>query len=170
MEQVKKIYFDMDGVLADFERGVKEMCGVIPPSQNSKDFETGADDKMWDEISGIEHFYDKLELMPGAKEMFDAVYGRYGEKCEILTGIPKKKRNIKDAGNDKKKWVRRLLSEDIVVNIVFREDKYCKGKNCILIDDMEQNIREWNDKGGTGILNVNAQSTMSRLREKGIQI
>jgi hypothetical protein len=35
---------------------------------------------------------------------------------------------------------------------------------------MEQNIREWNDKGGTGILNVNAQSTMSRLREKGIQL
>ena len=172
MEQVEKIYFDMDGVLADFERGVKEMCGVIPPSQNSKDFEPGEDDEMWKKIRGIEHFYDKLELMPGAKEMFDAVYGRYGDKCEILTGIPKERRKIKDAGNDKKKWVRRLLSEDIVVNIVYREDKYkyCKGKSCILIDDMEQNIREWNDMGGTGILNVNAQSTMSRLREMGIQL
>ncbi len=28
--EVEKIYFDMDGVLADFERGVKEICGLIP--------------------------------------------------------------------------------------------------------------------------------------------
>ncbi|MBQ9867464.1 MAG: hypothetical protein IJM34_10625 [Lachnospiraceae bacterium] len=33
---VEKIYFDMDGVLADFERGVKEICGLTPPSQNAK--------------------------------------------------------------------------------------------------------------------------------------
>ena len=25
---VEKIYFDMDGVLADFERGVEEICGL----------------------------------------------------------------------------------------------------------------------------------------------
>ena len=27
--EVEKIYFDMDGVLADFERGVKEICGLL---------------------------------------------------------------------------------------------------------------------------------------------
>lgn len=26
--EVKKIYFDMDGVLADFGRGVEELCGL----------------------------------------------------------------------------------------------------------------------------------------------
>ena len=31
---VEKIYFDMDSVLADFERGVRELCGMTPPSQN----------------------------------------------------------------------------------------------------------------------------------------
>ncbi len=108
--------------------------------------------------------------MPEAKEMFDAVYGKYGDKCEILTGIPKPKRGIADAGEDKAKWVHRLLSKDIKVNIVFREDKpqYCTGKDCILIDDMEKNIAEWEAMGGTGIQNVSAAETMERLKQMGI--
>ena len=105
-----------------------------------------------------------------AKAMFDAVYSKYGDKCEILTGIPKPRRGIVNATPDKKLWVKRLLSGDIVVNIVFREEKpkFCTGKNCILIDDMEKNIKEWNGMGGTGILNVNAEDTMNRLKELGI--
>ncbi len=34
--EAEKIYFDMDGVLADFERGVRELCGITPQSQNDK--------------------------------------------------------------------------------------------------------------------------------------
>ena len=31
--EVHKIYFDMDGVLADFKRGVRELCGFEAPPQ-----------------------------------------------------------------------------------------------------------------------------------------
>ena len=167
--EVEKIYFDMDGVLADFERGVKELCGMTPPSQNA-DQKPGEDDRMWEKVKACPHFYDLLELMPGAKEMFDAVYSKYGDRCEILTAIPKPKRGIVSAAEDKKAWVKRLLSENIVVNIVTREEKpqYCNGKGCILIDDMEKNIREWNEMGGTGIVNVSAGETMVKLSELGI--
>ena len=170
MIKVEKIYFDMDGVLADFERGVKEICGLTPPSQNAKHHKPGEDDEMWEKIKQATHFYDYLEMMPGAKEMFDAVYSKYGDRCEILTGIPKPRREITYAAEDKVKWVRRLLSEDIKVNIVFREEKsqYCTGEGCILIDDMERNIRDWKALGGTGIVNVSAEETMNRLRELGI--
>ena len=166
---VEEIYFDMDGVLADFERGVREICGMEPPSQNGKrDF--GADDEMWRRIKEADHFYDHLELMPHAKEMFDAVYGKYGDRCEILTGVPKAKRGIVTAGDDKVNWVRRLLSKDIKINIVYREDKkdYVTGKGCILIDDMEKNIREWIQMGGSGVMNVNAENTLERLRKLGV--
>ena len=30
---IKKIYFDMDGVLADFDRGVIKLCGIEPMDQ-----------------------------------------------------------------------------------------------------------------------------------------
>lgn len=165
---VGKIYFDMDGVLADFDRGVKELCGMEPQSQNGKRSQT-RDEAMWEKIRTIDHFYDKLELMPGAKELFDTVYRKYGDRCEILTGIPKPRRGIFTAGEDKINWVRRVLSEDATVNIVYREEKpqYCKGKEDILIDDAAQNIRQWEEIGGTGILHISAESTAKILRERG---
>ena len=97
--EVEKIYFDMDGVHADFERGVKEISGLMSPSQNANHHKAG-DDEMWARIKACSHFYDKLELMSGAKDMFDAVYGKYGAKCEILTGIPKSRREIADAAEE----------------------------------------------------------------------
>lgn len=168
--EVEKIYFDMDGVLADFERGVKELCHMDPPDQNDKDKNPQLDDEMWARIKEVGNFYDKLELMPGAKEMFDLVYNKYQDRCEILTGIPKKNRGIVTAGEDKEKWVKRLLSEDIKVHIVYREEKTqkCYGPDCILIDDMEKNIKEWEACGGTGIQNKNANETIAKLKELGI--
>ena len=163
--EIKKIYFDMDGVLADFDRGVREICKMDPLPQSEKQ-PVGYDDNLWSRVREAGHFYDKLELIPGAKELFDYVYGRYGDKCEILTGVPKPKRGIVTAGDDKKNWVRRLLSDKVVVNIVWREEKpnYCTGKDCILIDDYELNIREWEKCGGTGILFVDAASTLERIK------
>ncbi len=162
---IKKIYFDMDGVLADFDRGVKELCGLEPIEQGKQN-----DDMLWEKVRKVGHFYDKLEIMPGAKEMFDALWAKYGIRCEILSGIPKPRRGIDSAGEDKINWVHRLLSRDIVVNIVYREEKpdYCTGKDCILIDDYEKNIQEWENMGGTGILNKDATETVEKLKEMGI--
>jgi FMN phosphatase YigB (HAD superfamily) len=166
--EVKKIYFDMDGVLADFDRGVQELCGMeyVPQEQRVPGF----DDAMWKAIREVGHFYDKLELMSGAEELFLSVYEKYGSRCEILTGIPKPKRGIVTAGDDKKSWTRRNLSENVVVNIVYREQKpeYCTGKDCILIDDLEKNIEAWESYGGTGILHKRTEETIARLRELGV--
>ena len=49
--EVEKIYFDMDGVLADFGRGVEEICGLTPPSQNAKHHKPGEDDEMWARVN-----------------------------------------------------------------------------------------------------------------------
>ena len=107
--EIKKIYFDMDGVLADFDRGVRELCNMEPLKQSENQPE-GYDDLLWSKVREAGHFYDKLEIVPGSKELFDYVYSRFGDKCEILTGIPKPRRGITTAGDDKINWVRRLLS------------------------------------------------------------
>lgn len=162
---IKRIYFDMDGVLADFERGVAELAGITPINQNDKT--PAQDDEMWKAIRKVEHFYDRLEPMPGAIDMFNRIYAKYGEKCEILTGIPKPKRGIVSSGPDKTHWVRRILSEDIEINIVYRAEKkeFCIGKEYVLIDDLEKNIREWEQCGGTGILFENWEDAYSKLCE-----
>ena len=156
--KIKKIYFDMDGVLADFERGVKEMCGMeVPPQEPKYDSEN---DMMWEKIRQVEHFYDRLKPMPGALEMFNTLNSRYD--CEILTAVPKPKRGIVTADDDKKRWVKRILSDEIKVNIVVKEEKknFAEGPESILIDDYEGNISDWKKFGGTGICFSDAETTL----------
>lgn len=166
---VKKIYFDMDGVLADFDRGVIELCHIEPVPQN-EGWEPWMNDHLWGNVRQIDHFYDRLELIRGAREMFDEVYKKYGERCEILTGIPKSRRGVKHSAEDKKAWVKRLLSDKVIVNTVFREQKpdFCTGKDCILIDDLQSNIDEWEAMGGTGILFTGSEDALRKMKDLGI--
>ena len=166
--EIKKIHFDMDGVLADFQRGVRELACAEPSDQDAVNSREGEkeDLAMWDAIRKVDHFYDRLELMPGAGELFAAVHDRYGADCEILTAAPKEKRHIENAGEDKIRWARRVLGEDIKVNVVYdsKEKKnYCTGKGCVLIDDLEENVKEWEEYGGTGIWYESAEKTLEKL-------
>jgi hypothetical protein len=42
------------------------------------------------------------------------------------------------------------------------------GPERILIDDMEQTIREWNNAGGIGIHHTSASNTISQLKKLGL--
>lgn len=161
--KIKKIYFDLDGVLADFNRGVKELCGIEPVDQTAS--KPADDDRLFGAIRDTEHFYDRLEFVAGAKEMFMAIKDKYPGCCEILTGVPKPRRGITTAGTDKTNWVHRHFGEDIKVHIVFREEKknYVTGTEDILIDDYEKNILEWKNSGGTGILFKSAAEALEEL-------
>ncbi len=160
-----KVYFDLDSVLADFNRGVVELCGL--PTFNQEEATKQSDDAMWAAIRDTAHFYDRLELMPGAREMFDLAYNALGADCQILSAIPKTKRGILTAGEDKVNWVHRMLHPDIKVNIVYKEEKkkFCTGADCVLVDDLEANIEAWRSCGGTGILHIDAKSSMEQLRK-----
>lgn len=165
----EKIYFDMDGVLADFNRGVNELCGMETPPQGVG-WAPGCDDLMWKKVRLQDHFYDRLEIMPGAGEMFDLIYSRYGDRCEVLSAVPRPEKGILTAGEDKIRWMRRLFPKQVVVNIVLRKNKplYCRGKGYILIDDFRDNVKAWEAMGGTGIYHKSPDQTISELKRMGI--
>ena len=166
---VDRIYFDMDGVLADFERGVRELCDMGPaPQDGIRDDAT--DTLMWEAIRKVDHFYARLEPLPGAIAMLGEVYRACGDRCEILTGIPRPERGIRDAEEDKIEWMRRMFPENIRVNVVMRRQKknYCGGPGSILIDDLERTILEWRERGGIGILHRSAEDTLAGLKELGV--
>ena len=162
---IEKIYFDMDGVLADFDRGLAELTSVPIKDQSSRTEQE--DNELWDGVRSVGHFYDKLEPMPGALEMFRTLYKKYGDKCEILTGVPKPKRNVPEAADDKRKWIERYFGPEVVVNITYAAEKknYCKGKGYILIDDLERNIKDWTMNGGTAIYYKTPEETLKLISD-----
>ncbi len=150
-----KIYFDMDGVLVDFNGGVEKMCGITPQPQGIKHRSQTKENEMWDAIRNVDHFYSKLEPIEDGLTALEWARERYGkENVEILTGVPKPDKEIAFATEDKREWIKKYIGDDIVVNTVLRADKvnFAKHNLCILIDDHPGNIKAWNKAGGTGIL------------------
>ena len=164
MNTIDRIFFDMDGVLADFARGVRELAGV-PGFSDLEKHTKEEDDAMWEKVRGVEHFYLRLDPIAGSLEMLGKVNAAYPGKCEILTGIPKPERGIVTSAEDKVAWTRRILSDKVKVNTVARKDKklFCTGPDSILVDDLEKNITEWKAAGGTGILFRNAEQAMEEI-------
>ncbi|MCD8307163.1 MAG: hypothetical protein LUD51_02910 [Clostridia bacterium] len=160
------VYFDLDNVLAAFQKGGLDMCGINIPDQAHQTKEN--EEAMWAALRTVPHFYDKLEMMPGAKEMFDYAYGLLGPAgCQILSAVPNKKHGMTNAAEDKTAWCKRMLAPDIEVNIVHSKHEKrerCQGPDCVLVDDLQGNIDEWESCGGTGVHYTDSQDALRKLR------
>lgn len=162
---VSKIYFDLDGVLADFDRGVLEQLGITPMSYNTATKEYTQ--LLWSTMSAeAPHFYKNLYPVADMDDLFLRVYEQYGDKVEILTGLPRKE-TMPYAEQDKRDWVANWLHPSVVVNAVqtWEKPKFIKDNGCILIDDSTKTMQKWYDKGGWGVLYLSPIQTLLSLRE-----
>jgi len=148
----------MDGVLADFEKGYAELTNTKPTRSfnNKKDF--------WQPISDAgASFWANLDWMSDGQQLWNYIK-KYKPYLLSAPSMDPSSRVGKDA------WVkmnmpneyRKLLLYPRAQKVLFaNEDK-------ILIDDMEQTIREWKNAGGIGILHTSATETIKELKKLGL--
>ena len=158
-----RIYLDMDGVLCDFIKGVKDTTGE---DFTSPDLNHSAKGKIKAKIEAKKDFWHNLNWMPGGSELY-----RYVKSSSpyILSAFANWDKNCK-AG--KLSWVKRhLMVPKQRINLVKRQDKkkyaVIDGVQNVLIDDYLKNIKEWESAGGIGIHHINAQTSINSLKKLG---
>ena len=115
----KRLYFDMDGVIVDFDSALK-----LQSEETLKEYE-GRED----EIPGL---FGQMQPMPGALEAVRKLNERY--ECYILSTAPW---GNPSAWSDKVIWITRYLDDVFHKKMVITHCKHlCKGD--ILIDDRDK--------------------------------
>lgn len=154
--ELPRIYCDMDGVIADFLKGSKEILG--------HEF----DDNSWDKLPL--DLYANLPKMPDADKLWNFI-SKYD--VHILTAYPSAKRGkiSTTAQKDKVTWMKKTFNfPSSKIHLVLRKEKqdYAK-EGTLLIDDMSKNTKEFEAKGGIGVHHTSAASTIAKLKKIGFK-
>ena len=158
---MKRLFLDMDGVVADFDEYAHRTLG-LPPS-NGKYSET-----VWKQLASNPRMYRDLHKTPYADKLVNACRKFCKEnnfELYFLTAVPKGN-DIHWAFFDKVHWAQ-LYFSDIPVHFgPFSKDKHvhCEPGD-ILIDDRKSNIEEWRNAGGIAIHHKNLEDTLLDLYE-----
>jgi len=154
------LYVDMDGVLADFDRGVYELCGKRPEHLSKNE--------MWRFIK--EHYDDGKKFFKHLRLMEDAtmLWSNIEHHHPIIltaTGY-----SIKSAGMEKIWWADLYFKGARVITVEAGRDKAKYVSNgSVLIDDRMAAIKPWVEAGGMGILHTDAIDTLKKLTECGFE-
>ena len=155
-----QVFVDLDGVLADFDLGVRRICGALPD-----ELEPAA---MWRAIAHARGFYEHLAWMSDGR----ALWGKVKEVSPIiLTGLPRG--NWAEA--QKRAWCARELGPDVPVITCLSRNKHLEAKAAcaqeqipVLIDDRYGLKDAWENIGGIFVHHSATVETIARLGELGI--
>ena len=138
-----QIYLDMDGLLVDYEGGLKNTAKELGVSED--------DGKaIWNKInSNPEEWWSNLKTIPEGMKIFNAIKDK---EPSVLSAAGTNERTKQG----KLEWLKKngltpYLKEIIFVNNKSAKKKYAKGGD-ILIDDRPDNVADWEMEGGTSYL------------------
>ena len=155
--KMKKIYIDMDGVLVNFDKWKLEDAKKHPEILSN-------DTALWRDAAKVERFYLNLEPMPDASKLIEYLKS-LNIPLAILTGIPRRD-TMPYAEQEKKEWMdTHFPGIEFNIGPYSKNKKNFSGPNLVLIDDRADNITDWNNAGGIGILYTTFEKTKQELEK-----
>jgi hypothetical protein len=150
------IFLDCDGVLADFDKGAGKVLGM-PPAEYERRFGLK---RFWAKLASTPDFFNTLDLLPDAMELFEAVAQK---KPVILTGLPRGPW----AEPQKRRWAAlHFPGIEVITTTAALKREHCRPGDA-LVDDRDKYRHLWERAGGVFIHHRNAATSIKRLREHG---
>jgi len=152
-----KIYCDMDGVIVDFEDGYERLTG-----KNIKGNHVKGDSDFWQPISDAgANFWINLKWMSDGEKLWKYIKNY----SPSILSAPSREKSSRVG---KEIWVRNNIPGTELILKPAPEKQELAEPNAILIDDRKDNIQQWKDAGGIGILHTSANNTIKQLQELGL--
>jgi len=158
----RTVYVDMDGVLADFDKGFSDITG--------KSSDNVSDQELWALIEkhGKARFFFELPWMNGGKEMWQYITNNF-LRVKIFSALGKSDKIDRQTTQGKIAWLRHnipsLQSDDIILVENKHRKRHYSRPGDIIVDDTEVVIQEWVKKGGIGILHKSSLETIALLKQ-----
>ena len=158
VQQQYCLFLDLDGVLVDFNKGVKKIFGKEAGDMKPR--------QLWAGLARCVDFYANLEWMPDGRQLWE--FARH-YKPIILTGIP-----IGTwAEPQKRAWCARELGVNTEVIVCMSRQKAEKAverstdKIPILVDDRVKLAESWKAMNGIFIHHRNGTDSIAALSKLG---
>lgn len=151
-----RIFIDMDGVLADFD---KALIGIFGFDYATAEERVGTKE-FWKTIHSTHNFYAELPVMEDAEELVEGVKS-YDPKPIILTGLPWGGW----AFAQKRKWRDRHFPNLNIIGCPSKEKCFYGLPGQVLIDDREKYKSYWVEMGGIWITHKSAKESLDKLKE-----
>ena len=157
-EQKYILFLDLDGVLVDFDAGVKRVCGRSPNDLEAR--------QLWPRLAKTVDFYANLGWMHDGKVLWNFAKGH---EPIILTGIPMGTW----AEPQKRSWCRRELGAEVEVITCMSRQKADRARERsaerlpVLVDDRIKLKEAWDSMGGIFIHHQNSEESIAELKKLG---
>jgi len=152
MARRPRLFLDADGVLADFDLGVRRLLGIRPKAY----IEANGRAAFWKQLARAPNFYGNLPEMLDARVLFDAVKHL---KPTILTGLP--------LGNwaapQKIEWAAEHFPGVPIVTCLAADKHLHMDPGEVLVDDREKHRAAYEKAGVVFVHHRNAKDTLRQL-------
>lgn len=153
---ISKVYLDMDGVLSDFDGMLRQHWPDHVPFSNHL-----PNDIFWKRVKDIPDFWLNMPKFPGADDLFNYI-NTFALPMEILTAPASSDPRCK---LQKEQWAEKHGFKLPINFSKASEKRHFAKPGHVLIDDNENNVKDWIEDGGIGILHIDLESTLKQLKE-----